>query len=186
MSTELKYSVATAVGVCIWKLAEHFLGFNSTHMEIGQYTRIFFLILPVVMIVLGIREKRDFDYGGTLDFYDGLRTGVMISAVSAAFAAVFFSVYQYYINPEYLNHLIGFEKSRMIGDGIPAAAIDAKIDAMRTMNSFPILPIFHFVGLAVSGLFVSIIASAVLKRHSTPPSHSSREIKEDGTVSIRD
>lgn len=145
-------------------MAEHILGFNSERMDIGQFTRIFAILLPIIMIVLGIREKRNVDFGGNFELADGIRCGVIISTISGALTALFFVIYQSYINPSYLDHLISFERSRMIGDGIADADISSKIDAMRTMNGFPALLIFQFVGSIVSGLAISIISSMILRK----------------------
>ncbi len=166
MKIEIKYGLYTALGVCLWKMAEHFLGFSTTRLEIGQFTRVFLILLPIVMIILGIREKRDFDFKGELDFYDGIKCGVLIAVVFGAITAVFFLVYQTYINPDYVERLVEFERSRMIGDGIAEKDIAAKIDAMKTMNSFPALVIFQFVGSIVSGLAIAIIGSLILRKKS--------------------
>ncbi len=166
MKIEVKYGLYTGLGICLWKMAEHFLGFNTTRLDIGQFTRVFGILLPIVMIVLGIREKRNVDFHGELLLYDGIRCGMTIALVYGAVTAVFFLIYQSYINPGYLTYLIAFERNRMIGDGIPEAEILAKVDAMRTMNSFPALLVFQFVGSMISGLAISIIGSGVLKKKS--------------------
>ncbi len=169
MKTEIKYGLYTGIGVCMWTMVEHFLGFKSTTMQIGQFTRVFVILLPIVMIVLGIREKRNIDFRGRLEFVDGVKSGFLISVISGLITALFLVIYGSFINPEYLDLLIMFEKSKMIGQGIPENEIGPKIDAMRTMNTLPIQPLFMFLGSVFSGLAISIIGSAALKKKSPAP-----------------
>lgn len=164
MKIEIKYGLYTGIGICLWRIAEHFLGFTSTKLYIGQYSRVFAILLPIVMIPIGIREKRDLELGGTLVLYDGAKCGVAIATIYGAITAAFFFIYQTYINPEYVANLIEFERIRMVAYGIAENDIAGKIEAMSTLNSFPAIVIFHFAGAIVSGLAISIIASALLKR----------------------
>ena len=167
MKIEIKYGLYTGMGICLWMMAEHILGFNSTRLDIGQFTRVFAMVLPIAMIVLGIRDKRNIDFKGKLEVVDGVKCGMMISLISGLLTAIFFVMYGSLINPEYLDHLMAFEKSKMIGQGIPEADIGSKLDAMRTMNTLPIQPMFQFIGSMISGLAISIIGSTILKKRST-------------------
>ena len=167
MKIEVKYGLYTGFGICLWMMAEHVLGFNSTRLDIGQFTRVFAVILPIVMIVLGIRDKRNIDFNGNLEVLDGVKCGLIISLTSGALTAIFFVVYGSFINPDYLDHLMAFEKSKMIGQGIPDAEIGPKLEAMRTMNTLPIQPMFQIVGSMISGLAISIIGSTILKKRSS-------------------
>ena len=166
MKIEVKYGLYTGLGICAWRIAEHFLGFTSTKLYIGQYSRVFAILLPIVMIPIAIREKRDAELGGEIVLYDGVKCGVTIATIFGAITAAFFFIYQTYINPDYLAHLIEFERIRMVADGIAQNGITEKVDAMRTMNSFPWLVVFQFVGAIISGLAISILATAILKRKS--------------------
>ena len=163
MRIELKYGLYTGIGICLWRMAEHFLGFTTTKLYIGQYSRAFAIFLPIVMIPIGIREKRDVEFDGSLVLYDGVKSGVTIATIYGAITAAFFFIYQTYIGPDYVENLIEFERIRMVANGIAQGDIATKIDAMRTMNSFPALVIFQFLGAIVSGLAISIISSAFLK-----------------------
>ncbi len=145
-------------------MVEHVLGFKSTRMQIGQFTRVFVILLPIVMIILGIREKRNIDFKGRLEFADGVKSGFVISLIFGAITALFFVIYGSFINPEYLDNLIMFERSKMIAQGISENEIGPKIDAMRTMNTLPIQPVFQFIGSIFSGLAISIIGTAILKK----------------------
>lgn len=164
MKTEIKYGLYTGLGICLWTLAEHVLGFNSTRFQIGQFTRVFGIILPIVMITLGIRDKRNIDLKGRLELKEGVKSGVWISVISGAITAIFFLIYGSVINPEYLDRLMIFEKSKMIGQGIPENEIGPKLEAMRTMNTFPVQPLFQLFGSIISGLAISIIGSSMLKK----------------------
>jgi len=166
MKLEIKYGLYTGIGICLWRIAEHFLGFTSTKLYIGQFSRGFAILLPIVMIPIGIREKRDVELDGSLVLYDGVKSGVTIATIYGAITAAFFFIYQTYISPDYVANLIEFERIRMVADGIAQNDIATKVDAMRTMNSFPAVVIFQFVGAIISGLAISIIATAFLKRKS--------------------
>jgi hypothetical protein len=138
----------------------------NAYPGMGQFSRVFAILLPIVMIPIGIREKRDVELDESFMLYDGMKTGLTVATIYGAITAAFFFIYQTYISPEYVANLIAFERIRMVGAGIAQDDIAIKVDAMRTMNSFPALVIFQFIGAIISGLAISIIASAFLKRKS--------------------
>ena len=112
--TEIKYAGFSAIALMLWVLAEHLLGFNTTRLDIGEYTQPLIFIVVLVFLFFGIREKRDKDLGGQLTFMQGVKTAFLISVFYALLQAIWFAFYSLVINPEYGTLSIHFQESRSI------------------------------------------------------------------------
>ena len=75
MKTELKYGVVFAAIVIVYVMIEHLLGLNTNRHDLGQYTRLAGVLVPIVGIILGIKAKRDGELKGLLTFGQGVKTG---------------------------------------------------------------------------------------------------------------
>ena len=164
MSTEIKYGLITGIAVCIWVFIEYLLGFHTANPEAGEFTGYFAFIIPIVTIFLGIKEKREMHYDGLISVSHGVKTGILISLYAGIISSVFYVVYYRFINPDYINIAIQFEKQRLETLGRSPAEISAQIEQTRMMFS----PVYQFIAGLIStlltGLLISIVLSLLLKR----------------------
>ncbi|MBD79538.1 MAG: hypothetical protein CL840_11525 [Crocinitomicaceae bacterium] len=117
MKTEIKYSFISAIALIIWVTTEHLLGFNTTNMEMGQYTQPIIAIIVLVILFFGIREKRNKILNGHLTFIQGLKTAFFISLFYAILQGVWFALYSNIINPEYAELSMQFKTSQLVAEG---------------------------------------------------------------------
>jgi len=89
MKVALKYGLLTTLGVALWIILAHTLvpDPNSKVHTLGA--GVFFNLLEVAGIYLGIKAKGK-EAGGALTFKDGLKTGVGIAFVYAITVSLFF------------------------------------------------------------------------------------------------
>ncbi|HKE59573.1 MAG TPA: hypothetical protein VKB46_22840 [Pyrinomonadaceae bacterium] len=89
MKVALKYGLLITLGVALWIVVAHTLvpDPNSKVHTLGA--GVFFNLLEVVGIYLGIKAKGK-EAGGPLTFKDGLKTGVNIAFVYAVTVSLFF------------------------------------------------------------------------------------------------
>src|SRR5258707_15625252 len=99
MRTEVKYGVITGIAVCSLVVIEYLMGFHTSRLEIGRYSGYFSMIIPFVTLFLAIREKRIETEEESLSVWQGIRTGVLVSFLSAVITAVFMLLYNNLINP---------------------------------------------------------------------------------------
>jgi len=89
MKVALKYGLLITLGVALWIILAHTLvpDPNSKVHTLGA--GVFFNLLEVAGIYLGIKAKGK-EAGGALTFKDGLKTGVSIAFVYAITVSLFF------------------------------------------------------------------------------------------------
>lgn len=169
MKTELKYGVLFAGVVVVYVMIEHFLGFNTTRHDIGQYTRLMGILAPIIGIFFGIREKRNKDLNGVMTFGQGVKAGFWVALIQTTITTAWFLLYGNVINPEFMDTILAFEESTMIAAGVPEATITQELDRMRSMFAFPTLQIFEEV-LGISyGVFFAAIFSFFLRSKPAAP-----------------
>ncbi|MGH9970192.1 MAG: DUF4199 domain-containing protein [Pyrinomonadaceae bacterium] len=167
MKTELKYGLIFSLVVVVYVMIEHALGFNTTRHNIGQYTRLGGVLVPIVALFLGIKEKRNKELNGRLTFGQGVKTGVLIAVIQTTLTTLFFFVYGNIINPDFLPTLLEFERTKMSSGGYPEAEISAQLERLKAMYSLPVQPIFQMMIGISYGFVLSLLFSALLKRKST-------------------
>lgn len=69
MKIEVKYALISTVALIVWVITEHLLGFNTTKMEVGQYTQPIIAIVVLVILFFGIRENEISSLKENLLFY---------------------------------------------------------------------------------------------------------------------
>src|SRR5712692_6702618 len=137
MKPELKFGLINSAGICLWVLFEYALGFHTTKMNIGQYTGYLANIIPITMLFLAIKERRDKINGGTLTFGQGMKTGIIISLITALITTIFMYIYYTAINPRFIELGIEFEKRRLFESGMGDADVAAKLETTKSMYSLP-------------------------------------------------
>jgi hypothetical protein len=117
LRTEIKYAILSTIALVIWVTAEHLLGFNTTKMDIGEYTRPIIGIVSFIFLFLGIKEKKNKELGGHLTFSQGLKTVFYISLFYGLFQGIWFAVYGGVINPGYASLSLQFKERQLIAEG---------------------------------------------------------------------
>ena len=159
MRTELKYGLVFGFAVMAYVMVEHFMGFNTVRHDIGEYTRLGGIIIPVLALFLGIRAKRNRDLGGHMTLVQGVKTGVLIALVQTTLTTLFFLVYAEFINPDFLSTVIEYQRMKMAQAGLLEAEIKTAIDQIRTMYSVPLQPVFQMtIGLLYGTVFSAIFS----------------------------
>lgn len=171
MKSELRYATGFAVLTVVYTLIEHFLGFNTFNHRVGQYTRLAGIVFPIAAVYLGIRARRgECEAGSSFTFLRGLRAGFLVAVFLSVFTSLWFLLYGNVINPDFLGTLLDFEKTRMIDAGTPVAEVDASIDQLRTMYSFPVQPLVQtLLGIAY-GTFFAAVFSIFMRRKASASS----------------
>lgn len=169
MKIEIKHGVICGTGVCAWILVEYFLGFHDEHLAIGKFTGYLATVIPVVVLYRALKEKRAQQPDGDLATGDGLKAGLVISAIAGVITTAFFWAYKHFINPGWLDRALEFEKAQMAKAGATAEMIDRKVAVFNAMNSDEIQIVTGMIGTMVMGLAISVVLTSILKKKSPEP-----------------
>jgi len=165
IKTEIKYGIITGLIICLWQLSEFLLGFHTNKMNIGEYTTYFVVVIPIITIYMGIKEKRDKFYGGHISISRGIRTGLMISLVATLIVAVYLVFYFNSINPDFLDISIAYQKGKLLSRGKTGEQISLEMNRLRFIFSFVNQFLYGTLGLLTSGFIISFALSLFLKKN---------------------
>ena len=165
MRIAVKWGVILGLSVVLWTLAIHALGFYTTRMAAGQRADMLSLILPIAAIVLALVERRRAT-GRPLKVRESIATGLVVGLVSAPITAAFFWAYHHYVNPDWLEILVRWNRDTMQADGKSADAISAVESRLRSSGSDAAQVRGAFLGTTLFALIISSIASLFMRRSS--------------------
>jgi hypothetical protein len=168
MKTEIKYALLSAALLVVWVMVEHFLGFNSTRMDIGEYTHSVTPLATLVLLFLGIREKRNRELNGQLTFWQGLRTAFWISFFYAILQALWFALYSNLINPEYTALTVQFKQKQLELSGKTPGQVEDELRITRMIFDGGIKQfVFFILATTATGTLVGAILTLFLKTKKT-------------------
>ena len=146
-------------------MAEYAAGFHTTRMHIGQYSIWFIAIIPLVIIYMGLKKKRDLTPEGKISLNGGIKSGLMISLISAVIISMFLILYFGYINPQYTELGVAYYKEKLILSGKTSIEVTNELDSIKGMFSFINQLLFGVIGTIGLGLLVSVFVSLYFKKN---------------------
>ncbi|MFZ4622588.1 MAG: DUF4199 domain-containing protein [Bacteroidota bacterium] len=162
MNNELKYALLCGTALSLWVLIEFALGFHTTSLEIGQYSGFFSILIPIILIFSALQERQK-QSGSLLSWTVGIDSGFRIAFYSALLFTMFMVIYRLYINPDWLEATIEWQRKKLILGGASDDEIGRFMESSRTMNSLPVQIITGFVGSTTVGVIVTLIEIPVLR-----------------------
>jgi hypothetical protein len=158
----VRYALIALTITFVWIIIEHLAGWNTTHHNIGQYTRMLPMMLFWVMIFVAVNQSRG--QRTEYPFNEGLRDGILMSLIYCAGFTLMIAVYQKFINPEFFDTLKVYTIDQMKQADKTQAEIDQTLKNMEmsfngSASSFFLLFVFSFGW----GVIVSAIAARVYR-----------------------
>lgn len=87
-------------------LMEKLLGWHDQYIDYHMYLTNLFAIPAVVVMAMGLVEKKKKDYHGQMSFKEGMISGIIISVIIAAFSPLTQWIISYVITPDYFATVI--------------------------------------------------------------------------------
>ena len=151
LSEDLRWGVILSFSGFLWICLEYALGLHTA--RIALYPVATALYAPVAITVLTLAIRRHRDARGQLSWADGMRAGMIVSAVTAALAAPSLWMFLHYVNPRFFARMIAY-----------AAAHGRSLAEARAYFSFRHYAIESMVGPLVMGLVTSAVVVAIIRR----------------------
>lgn len=161
--TELKYGMFTSFILFIWMIFEYTLLVPNFH-ELGLYIGIVAILIPVIGIFLGIRERREKTNFGYISFGEAFRTGIVITFIVAVMIVLFTYAYYEYMNPNYVNYLAAETEKALIKQNAGREEINAAVTIIKYQFSFNVQIIQQLLFILLGGTAITFIVSMILKK----------------------
>ena len=155
---EIKYGLFMGLGVCLWILLEFILGFHTTRMNIGRWSGYFSVIIPIVCLYFGIQETKAETY------WQKVKAGIVMVSIASVIIALFFVVYNLFINPDWIEQGIAVEKQRLSEIGATEEEIIAAEQTMRQFFSIEMQVTGAFLGTLIEGCILTLLIAALVKK----------------------
>jgi hypothetical protein len=162
MKTEIKFGLILGLGICAYTTVAHLLGFYTNNILAGKYGDAAIILLPLVVLFLAIREKRNLN--ASLTLLQGIKTGLLVALISFPISSSFLWIYHHYINPNWFEFILDYEQNSLLRAGVSEGEIASRLDLLRAGNSDFAQIIGGFVGTLVLGFVLSFIFSLILRR----------------------
>jgi hypothetical protein len=175
MRPAIRYAFIALGITLLWMIIEHVAGWNTTRHDIGQYTRMLPMILFWVLIFVAINASRG--QRSSYTFNEGLRDGILMSAIYCAGFTLMIALYQKFINPEFFDTLKTYTIDQLKLKHASEAEIDKTLKDMDM--SFSGSPLSFFLLFVFSfgwGVIISAIAARIYRIKSSSQKSEVRSI----------
>jgi hypothetical protein len=160
----VKYGVYALLISIIWTIIEHFLGYNTTNHETGQYARLVGTIVFYILIVVAIFAARKHQ-NVSLSFGDGFKTGVGVSLIYGLGITAWYAIYGEVINTQYKPTLMAFERAKLEAAHTAPEVITVQMKQVDMNSGGSVLSyVFLFVFMTLIGVIIAAVTSAILRR----------------------
>lgn len=104
--TEIKWALLFSIMVLAWMVLEKLTGLHSTYIDYHLYLTNLFAIPAIWIMVLALKNKKKNDYNGKMSYFQGLKSGVILSLFIALLTPLTQWITTYVITPEYFPNVI--------------------------------------------------------------------------------
>lgn len=159
----VRFGMIASVIFIVWVSIEQLLGYNTTKMEIGQYTRLASAYVFWLFIIIALITKKK-ECGGEISFSVSLKAGILMVAVYSFITAVWLAIYQHFINPDFYSLIKQFTLEQLTATGKAQSEINdamKEIDMMYNGSFLSYLLYFFFAMTA--GSIIAFITSLIVR-----------------------
>lgn len=167
MKTELKYGLIITLAGAAMLIIQDLAGLYGEHIQYLSAISWTGYIIPAVGLFLAIKEKRDKELAGSISYGKCISTGMLTSLISGILGTMVQFLFVSFVNPNFAEHLMDFQRQQMLDNGVPADQADVAMGMVQFMFSPLMMSVMAFVSAMVSGIIISLIAGAILKK--APP-----------------
>jgi hypothetical protein len=166
------YGIFSGVGMMAWVLIEYALGFHTTSLDIGEYSGYFSILIPIIFIYTALSDYQT-KRNRAITFIEGINIGFKITLISALLFALFFYCYNKYINPDWIDLMIDWQRKKLILSGATNDQIEKFVEQNRYVNTAMGMALMEFFTSMAMGVIITLVEIPIVKKFSY-----SKQLKE--------
>ncbi len=160
----IRYSLYLLAFTAAWILMEHFAGFNSTNLAVGEYTHNVAMILFWILIFFVVAAQRK-QNEGALTFQQGFVTAFQFVLIYSIGFTLLIAFYSHFVNPGYYEAYKTFTLDKLNAQNATQKTIDAAMQEVdRIYNGSAISYFMMFSFSIMFGVALSVIAALAFIR----------------------
>jgi hypothetical protein len=184
MKPEVKYGVIAGFFLILWTLVQFMLNFHTLDFEYNKFSSPGVLIILFFTLLKSLKEKR-LDYGGSISLRKGMRTGVFQLFITAFIASSFMFLYDYKINPLWIENFLQWEYDQGHNNLFIQLANEpfaANTEAIILSNTETHLCYYALYILIAGGILSALITSFISKKKIDVAPPSEEEVRDTAVL----
>jgi hypothetical protein len=168
--TALNYGAISGIASFLFFLGLYYSGINP--LAPGGYYGFW---IPIIFMILSTRHLRDYELGGSIDYWKAFRVGFFTAASSGLLLALLIYIFGSVIDTQLLEHfksdslnyLEQVEETEHISStGFGKAIYEASLESVEK-STLATISSQEFFNKLIGGLFAAFITAAVLRKSQT-------------------
>lgn len=140
---ELKWAVIFIVMMLSWMLMERVLGFHDERIELHPVITNFVAIPAILVYILALRDKRKRHYPNKMTYWNGFKTGLIITAIVTVFSPLMQYITSAVISPDYFENVIAYSTANdLMPEEDARAYFNMESYIVQTVMFTPIMGVF--------------------------------------------
>lgn len=164
MKTEIKFGLIISSLGFLWICGEYAVGLQKEYIELHPMITWLALIIPVLGIVFGLKEKKVKDLNGIMSYGQAVKTGFFIAVVAALISIPLQFIFHKIINPNYFTFMIFYAEERAMSDG---RNVEEAVESAKAYFNIGSYIVQSFIGNILGGVFITLIAGAFLRKKTS-------------------
>lgn len=160
---ELKYGLFSAFLIFILSIIEYTILVPSMN-EGAFYAGILGTVLPLLMILPAIKERRNKLNFGYINFKEAFRSGLIISFMTTVMITVATYIYFEFVNKGLTSRLAQEVEQNLISSGVQRENLVASVNFVKTNYDLQTMIILRLVLILAAGTLISFISANLLKK----------------------
>lgn len=162
MKIALKYGLIYSGINIVWGLFMYVT--DLVRSDFSWVFNLLSMIIPVVCIVLAVKEYKATVPGGWMKFSDVFKHGLVICLVGGIIAAAYTVLYVQVIDPEFMTFIQEKQMNKMLEMGMPEDQIEMALNQSAKFQTPFWMFTWTLLGSVFIGTLISLIMAAVLKK----------------------
>ena len=164
MSTKFIYALILTVIGTLMSLLLYFTGYQTEKLATGEKIQSIGLLIMFIVLWLGTKAVRDESEPPVMSYGKGVGTGVLISLYSGLMSAIYSFIHLKLINVNFADYKIELLRGQWVEKGMNDAQVEQAEHFARMMMGPVFSAVFTLIFMVFTGLIMSLIISAFLKR----------------------
>lgn len=154
----LKFGLLTSLGIIILTTL-----LNVTGLALNKVVSNIVYIVLIAGLVLAMKDLRN-ENKGHLSYGQGVGLGLLVSAIVGLLVSMFIMFYHQFIDSSLLQQQLDAVRIEMESKGMEDAQIESAMEMTRKFMTPGLLFVLSVFGYLISGLILSLIISAIMKK----------------------
>lgn len=141
--------------------------------ENGEFVGYTTMVIALSMIFFGIKSCRDYQFKGSITFWQGIKIGLMITLIASIMYAITWLISLETLAPEFTENLWQAYIDKARAESQNEAELNAALQQVETWKEWYKNPLLRFaltmMEILPVGIFITLISAAILRRRQVLP-----------------